>query len=337
MQEENKKQKKHHLFGFLKKKNKNEESSSKIEAKEKKKKKKDQTKRHSVAIEIAKEKPKEPEKVTRQSIAGSSAAASMQRLREKMPNWQEQTRKVMKEAKFETFPIAGDLPRLLTHLSIVKDTGDGEFETIFPYNENMEKKTNTAGDCFQVIKCITQIMEGKQQAANIEQQWKELIVDDEDMSVQKTFLTQILKKVFIDEGEFKEQSPTLTFLKAVNQKIIANATMNLKIVCGDLFFKDSYPMFWEIACILQSRTYLIHYRKQEAASKKKEEYFRFLWELRLVFTKDMLNLDEITMGISTIEFNPETTQGVRDKVLTTLKSLMFADCRIKNVGDEEDD
>ena len=327
--EEKDKKSKKGFFSFLKKKSKSGGLENEVKEKKEKKSKKHGSKHQSMIVNQSV--PQTTQNET-QHTPTRSQTMTMTRLMNTASNWQESTRKVMREGKFETFPIAGDLPRLLKHLSIVKENYDGEFETIFPYDEHTNK-SNKAGDCFQVIKCIAGLFEGQEQQIKIEKEWKELIVDDEDMSVQKTFLMQIMNKVFIQEGEFKDQSPVITFLKAINQKIIANATMNLKIVCKDLLFKDSYPMFWEVACILQERAYLIHYRKQEATSKNPEEYFQFMWELRLVFTKDLMNLEEVSMGISSLMFKKESSQQIREKVQTTLKSILFDDFKIKELGE----
>ena len=328
MSEKEKKTKKG-LFSFLKKKSKSTGIETEHKEKEKKEKK---SKKHSRTQSVSESPTTQTPTETNNESRKTMQAATMMRLMNTATNWQESTRKVMKDGKFETFPIAGDLPRLLKHLSIVKENYDGELETIFPYDES-QNKSNKAGDCFQVIKCIAGIFEGHEQQIKIEKEWKELIVDDEDMSVQKTFLMQIMNKVFIEEGEFKEQSPVITFLKAINQKIIANATMNLKIVCGSLLFKDCHPMFWEVACILQERTYLIHYRKQETTSKKPEEYFQFMWELRLVFSKDLMSLEEVSMGISSLMFKKESSQEIKEKVQSTLKSILFDDYKIKEVNE----
>ncbi|BFU18384.1 hypothetical protein EHI8A_017090 [Entamoeba histolytica HM-1:IMSS-B] len=340
---EEKKQKKHGIFSFLKKKSKSakfeeeglekEDKKEKKEKKEKKRKeeKENERKRHSVAV-VEKKECREP---NRKSYA-QGGSVNISTFMKSLPDWQESTRRVITDCSFETFPIAGDLPRLLKHLSIVREVSEGNYDTLFP-KDGIVNKTSNAGDCLQVITCVTQLLEGEEQAEKVEKEWNETIVNDQDMSVQKTFLIKILKKVFVEETENKEvPSPVITFLKAINQKIIANSTMHLKIVCGNLFFKDSQPMFWEVACILQQKTYLIHYRKQETTSKNPEEYFRFLWELRLVFNSNLTQLEEVTMGISCIEFKPETTEAIRTSVLNTLKSIQFTDCQIKNVGEEDD-
>ncbi|KAL7719322.1 Ras guanine nucleotide exchange factor glfB-like C-terminal domain-containing protein [Entamoeba marina] len=264
---------------------------------------------------------------------------TMKSLMKSLPDWQDSTRKVIAEGKFETFPIAGDLPRLLKHLSVVREVSEGDYDTIFP-TEELEEKANSnivhAGECLQVIKCIAKLLEGEAQASKVETEWNATIDNDEDMSVQKTFLMKILRETFIEQGPYKENSPVIVFLKAINQKIIASSTMRLKIVCGNLFFKDSQPMFWEVAVILVAdKIYLIHYRKQETTSKKEDEYFRFLWELRLVFSMDMTHLEEVMMGVSCIEFNPQTKDDIKENVTSTLKPILFSDCQFRNVGDED--
>ncbi|EMD48540.1 Hypothetical protein EHI5A_231270 [Entamoeba histolytica KU27] len=93
-------------------------------------------------------------------------------------------------------------------------------------------------------------------------------------------------------------------------------------------------MVWEIAVILDGdKTIISHYRRQETTSKNSEEYFRFLWELRLVFNKEMTQLQELKMGINDIEFNPNTISSVRERVESTLESLKFEDCVVSDLED----
>ncbi|KAL7714194.1 Ras guanine nucleotide exchange factor glfB-like C-terminal domain-containing protein [Entamoeba marina] len=319
--EDKEKNSKHSLFGFFKKN---------------KKPKKDKKDRQS---EPPNTKHSSNNSDHPQRKSAGVGQVTMKSLMNSLPDWQDSTRKVITEGNFETFPIAGDLPRLLKHLSVVREVSDGNYDTIFP-TEELEEKANSnvvhAGECLQVIKCIANLLEGEAQATKVETEWNATIDNDEDMSVQKTFLMKILKQIFVEQGPYKENSPVIIFLKAINQKIIASSTMRLKIVCGNLFFKDSQPMFWEVAVILVSdRIYLIHYRKQETTSKKADEYFRFLWELRLVFSMDMTHLEEVMMGVSCIEFNPETKDEVKENVTSTLKPILFSDCQVRNVGDED--
>ncbi|ELP90594.1 hypothetical protein EIN_020730 [Entamoeba invadens IP1] len=317
------KKKKHGFFSFLKRKAKDKSKEVKDASKDKKGDTKD-PKRRSVMVTDK----KEQQRLDRMSIA---TPVNINALMKNLPDWQESTRKVIKDGKLETFPIAGDLPRLLNHLSIVREVSEGNYDTLFPDESAEKTQAPKAGDCFQVIKCICTLFEGDEQCAKIEQEWNSTMANDEDMSVQKTFLIRILTKVFLEDGQQKDVSPVITFLKAINQKIIANSTLHLKMVCGSLLFKDSHPMFWEVACILQDKTYLIHYRKQESTSKKEDEYFQFMWELRLVFSSGLTQLEEVTMGISSIEFRPETRKDVRDNVLDTLKPILFTDVEIKDV------
>ena len=128
------------------------------------------------------------------------------------------------------------------------------------------------------------------------------------------------------------------FLKAVNQKVIASSTMYLKCCCGTIMFKDAQPMVWEIAVILmEEKTIISHYRRQETTSKNDDEYWRFLWELRLVFNKELTQLQELTMGITDIEYQPNTKQEIRDKLESTLQSLLFPECVIQELGEEDEE
>ena len=130
----------------------------------------------------------------------------MMALLKKLPDWRESTRKVIMEGNFETFPIAGDLPRLLLHLSIVKENGE-DLESLFPQtgktdgkvkvNKDTTRRIN-AGDCLVAIQEIAKIFEGEQQRDKVTTEWNKLIDNEEDLSVQKTFLLRILKQVFVE-------------------------------------------------------------------------------------------------------------------------------------------
>ncbi|ELP91396.1 hypothetical protein EIN_154730 [Entamoeba invadens IP1] len=333
MSEKEEHKKKHGFLSFLHFTKKPKESKEEKEAKEKEKKEK---------------KEKEKEKKRRSKRVSTSFDAKQNGtpvittnppqalLPKKNFDWQESTKRVINEERIESFPIAGDLPRLLKHLRITKELENGEYDVLFP-TDDKEYQTNTAGDCFDLIKCITQILEGDEQTKRIEDEWNAVMSNDQDMSVQKTFLMRILSKVFVEEGKFKPSSPVINFLKGVNQKIIANSTLRLKMVCGTMPFKDSHPMFWEIVIVFQDKAYVIHYRKQESISKKPEEYFRFEWELRLVFNNELTQFSEVGMGVSTIEFDPLTKQETRKLVLETLKPICFADFTVTDIDKNEEE
>ncbi|EDR26215.1 hypothetical protein EDI_076310 [Entamoeba dispar SAW760] len=317
-----------------------EEKKEKKEKKEKSKKEKKEAKEKKLTNEENSKLP--PVAIANPKVAGY-ATGSMVNLLKNMPDWRDQTRKVVVEGNFETFPIAGDLPRLLKHLSIVRKTNENEISCLFPEDGNktdgkvkivvdVQGNKVTTGDCLKVIQCITKIFDEKH-CERVEKEWNAVMDNSEDLSVQKTFLMRVLKSVYVDEGS-NEVSPVITFLKAINQKIIASSTMKLKAVCGNLFIKDAQPMVWEIAVILDGdKTIISHYRRQETTSKNSEEYFRFLWELRLVFNKEMTQLQELKMGINDIEFNPNTISSVREKVESTLESLKFEDCVVSDLED----
>ncbi|ELP85115.1 hypothetical protein EIN_080870 [Entamoeba invadens IP1] len=327
---------------------KKEEKKKAKEAKEKEKKDKKDKKSHTRTESVQKKDDKSPSTTTPvvDPKTNGYAAGSMVNLLKNMPDWRDQTRKVVVEGNFETFPIAGDLPRLLKHLSIVRKVGQ-DISCLFP--ENGEKSGGkvkiikdvsghkiTAGDCLSVIKCITKIFDDKH-CEKVDEEWNAVMDNGEDLSVQKTFLMRVLKSVYVDEGT-SEVSPVITFLKAINQKIIASSTMKLKGVCGNLFIKDAQPMVWEIAVILdEDRTIISHYRRQETTSKNGEEYFRFLWELRLLFNKEMTQLQDLQMGINVIEFSPQTNQATREKVETILDSLKFEECAISDIEEDDSD
>ena len=330
------------LFSKIKHTSSDEKEAKKKEKKEKKEKekkeKKDKKDKKTPAAV-----PAVPQKIDAKQQGYSNN--SMVNLLKNMPDWRDSTRKVMDTGKFETFPIAGDLPRLLKHLNIVRKTGD-DIECLFPEGSNSDGKVKiikdtqgtkiTTGDCLKVILCITKIFDSKH-CEKVEQEWNAVMDNNEDLSVQKTFLMQVLKKVYMEEGS-NDVSPIITFLKAINQKIIASPTMKLKGVCGNMFIKDAQPMVWEIAVILDGeQTIISHYRRQETTSKNPEEYFRFLWEIRMIFNKDMTQLQELKMGINEIEFLPETAVSVREKVDTTLEELKFEDCVVQDLEESSDD
>ncbi|GAB1222752.1 hypothetical protein ENUP19_0121G0109 [Entamoeba nuttalli] len=321
----------------------NEEKKEKKEKKEKEKKEKEEAKEKKKGHgRNESQSIKTPPIAANPKVAGY-ATGSMVNLLKNMPDWRDQTRKVVVEGNFETFPIAGDLPRLLKHLSIVRKTNENEISCLFPEDGNktdgkvkivvdVQGNKVTTGDCLKVIQCITKIFDEKH-CERVEKEWNSVMDNSEDLSVQKTFLMRVLKSVYVDEGS-NEVSPVITFLKAINQKIIASSTMKLKAVCGNLFIKDAQPMVWEIAVILDGdKTIISHYRRQETTSKNSEEYFRFLWELRLVFNKEMTQLQELKMGINDIEFNPNTISSVRERVESTLESLKFEDCVVSDLED----
>lgn len=329
------------------------------ESKEEKKEKKEKEKREKKEKKEKKEEKKQSEKTpTPAGLAPTTdnktdsktsgyATNSMINLLKNMPDWRDQTRKVVVEGNFETFPIAGDLPRLLKHLSIVKKVSDSELVCLFPEEgkeadgkvkivKDVKGHKITSGDCLKVIVCITKIFDEKH-CERVQQEWNNVMDNEEDLSVQKTFLMRVLKNVYVDESS-NDVSPVIMFLKAINQKVIASSTMKLKGVCGNMFIKDAQPMVWEIAVILEEdRTIVSHYRRQETTSKNPEEYFRFLWELRMVFNKEMTQLQELKMGINDIEFNQATTPAVRERVDTTLESLKFDDCRIEDMESDSEE
>ena len=93
-------------------------------------------------------------------------------------------------------------------------------------------------------------------------------------------------------------------------------------------------MVWEIAVILEeNRTIISHYRRQETTSKVPSDYFRFLWELRLVFNKELTQLQDLSMYVIEVEFAEVTSEDVRENVKSTLKELMCADPVIKEMDD----
>ena len=96
-------------------------------------------------------------------------------------------------------------------------------------------------------------------------------------------------------------------------------------------------MFWEVAVILFGQDIMmIHYRKQETTSKRDDEYFRFMWELRFVFSSDLQTLKDVFMGVSSIEFKEHTKQEVRDSILSILSDLKFSDCTISSIPESEE-
>ncbi|KAL7720287.1 hypothetical protein QTN25_002793 [Entamoeba marina] len=237
-------------------------------------------------------------------------------------------KKIVVTGNFETFPIAGDLPRLLKHLSIVEDR-DGEFHSLFPekgvidrekFNAPREGEGHVkAGDCLKILEAVAKIFESEDNAKIARDEWKSVMDDTEDLSVQKTFLMQILKKAFVETNQ--NESPVII----------------IKCQCGNLFIKDAQPMVWEIAVIIsEGKTVISHYRRQETTSKNANEYFRFLWELRMTFNRELNQIEGLVMGISDIEFNEETTDAIRDKVTASLSDLMLPDCYVGDIdnGDE---
>ncbi|KAL7713366.1 hypothetical protein QTN25_009031 [Entamoeba marina] len=286
--------------------------------------------------------PDPTEEVDSKKVGYQSNA--MANLLKTLPDWSETTRKIVVTGNFETFPIAGDLPRLLKHLSIVEDR-DGEFHSLFPekgvidrekFNAPREGEGHVkAGDCLKILEAVAEIFESEDNAKIARDEWKSVMDDTEDLSVQKTFLMQILKKAFVETNQ--NESPVIMFLKAINQKIIAPSTMRIKCQCGNLFIKDAQPMVWEIAVIIsEGKTVISHYRRQETTSKNANEYFRFLWELRMTFNRELNQIEGLVMGISDIEFNEETTDAIRDKVTASLSDLMLPDCYVGDIdnGDE---
>ena len=88
-------------------------------------------------------------------------------------------------------------------------------------------------------------------------------------------------------------------------------------------------MFWEVACIQQNnRVYIIHYKKQEATSTNPQEYFKFMWEFRLIFNETLTECEDTSMGISSIEFGKECTAEIKEEVKKGLSSLQYNDCKI---------
>ena len=287
--------------------------------------------------EAAAEQPVEEKK-------GAIPNAAMLNLLKRLPDWGDATRKIIVGTNYETFPIAGDLPRLLKHLAIVQIEGD-DIHSLFPQDKIIANKTeqitigeNTgnnvkAGDCLKLIEKAANVFISEESGSKLASEWNAVMDNGEDLSVQKTFLMQILKKVFVEQCSSGE-SPVILFLKAINQKIIAPSTMRIKCQCGNLFFKDANPMVWEIAVIINGDKPIIsHYRRQEATSKNPSDYFRFVWELRIVFNKELTTLQELSMGITDIEFNEDTSDSVRDRVTSALQSLMLPDCFVGDIDD----
>ncbi|KAL7713783.1 Ras guanine nucleotide exchange factor glfB-like C-terminal domain-containing protein [Entamoeba marina] len=331
-----KKEKKKGLFDLF---SRIKHTSVKAEKKDKKSHKRSESQMNKSQVEPEKPVVADPKK-------DGYTQNTMVNLLKNLPDWRESTRKVIVSGNFETFPIAGDLPRLLKHLSIVKKVSDEEYDRLFPEEGKVNGKVKvikdvpghkiTTGDCLKVILCITKILD-ESKCDTIEKEWNEVMDNSEDLSVQKTFLMRLLKSVFMNESS-QDVSAVITFLKAINQKIIASSTMNLKGVCGNLFIKDAQPMVWEIAVILEeNRTIISHYRRQETTSKNSTDYFRFLWELRLIFNKELTQLQELKMGITDIEFISETSERVRENVTSTLDSLMFPDCNISDLDSSDDE
>ena len=86
-------------------------------------------------------------------------------------------------------------------------------------------------------------------------------------------------------------------------------------------------MVWEIAVILMEQATIIsHYRQQETTSKDPAEYFRFVWELRIVFNKELTKIEDVRMGITKVLFAHETAAHVRGALLASLRELLFPDC-----------
>ncbi|BFU23649.1 hypothetical protein EHI8A_106900 [Entamoeba histolytica HM-1:IMSS-B] len=280
---------------------------------------------------------------TSEQITTNKSASAMANLLKTLPDWSVATRKIIDTTNIETFPIAGDLPRLLKHLTVY-EIHNGDFYSVFPtqgivtehivdYSVSSDGAAINAGDCLKILQTVCMIFESDELAQHLGNEWNAIMDNSCDLSVQKTFLMRILKKVFIEEKTDGE-SPIIMFLKAINQKIIGPATMRVRCQCGSLIIKDAQPMVWEVAVIImEDKTIISHYRRQETSSKKPEEYFRFLWELRMVFNRDLTQLESLVMGVTEIEFDDITLDSVRDKVSSALEPMKSQDCFIGNMDD----
>ncbi|ELP94105.1 hypothetical protein EIN_184720 [Entamoeba invadens IP1] len=271
-------------------------------------------------------------------------SAAMANLLKTLPDYSVATRKTIDSGNFETFPIAGDLPRLLKHMTLF-EVQDDKYFCIFPKKELVESyitsslastegKAVTAGDCLKIMQSVTSVFEAEK-LDKLTSEWNGVMDNSADLSIQKTFLMQILKKVYVEDSD--GESSTIMFLKAINQKIIGPSTMRIKCQCqcsGGVVIKDAQPMLWEVAVIItEDKTIISHYRRQETSSKNPNEYFRFLWELRMTFSRDLTQLEGLVMGVTEIEFNPETTDSVRDKISNALESLKLPDCFVGDIDE----
>jgi len=223
----------------------------------------------------------------------------------------EDTKKIWSRS-FTLLPVGVDLPRLASCISVFNDQVDGSVD--------LANKGNVKKTILDILLALKEMFDGSENQEELEKIKAnyENIPRNDDGSFNSKDLVEFLLK------EFSENSPILQVLKVCNQSIIAPSVIELKLgICPKLMFKDAGGWMIKVELVDSDTVIVSHCKKQQHMDpRKEEEYFEFIWELEMIFNRDVSSLNQVTLSILSLTFGEKTRQDKKDEYLALFNSHM---------------
>ncbi|KAH3756618.1 hypothetical protein Pelo_11559 [Pelomyxa schiedti] len=234
-------------------------------------------------------------------------------------DWHAETLKIWNR-KLEDLPVAIDLPRLCTHISVFDCTNlvhplPPEIDCFAP---SLSQGRPTSTYLNQLLATMAFVLDGQESYDILNCEFGKWI-KSADISEQKTAIIGLLT-------EKLSTSRLSGVLKGINQSILAPANIELRLnMCIALPFKDSQTNVWEIEVFrYDDNIEVIHRRRQvNVDSRKEEEYFEFTWELILLFDQTATTLRHSSINIREFKFGPKTSEDRKQLVTALFHPYMF--------------
>eukprot|EP00005_Dracoamoeba_jomungandri_P000888 CAMPEP_0174251788 /NCGR_PEP_ID=MMETSP0439-20130205/1503_1 /TAXON_ID=0 /ORGANISM="Stereomyxa ramosa, Strain Chinc5" /LENGTH=295 /DNA_ID=CAMNT_0015332201 /DNA_START=64 /DNA_END=951 /DNA_ORIENTATION=+ len=219
--------------------------------------------------------------------------------------WQDDIREIWNRTLWE-LPTYMDLPRLATRMEIYDAEGDKLTEDVNPQN-------------YDKLQIMYQIFVTLAEALNEEDEFQEKIKDtfyeylDPDNDGETTQQLRLFLKEVITEDTLVGK-----VMKACHQKMIFSAFYCIKNRIWDkLPFKDKRGTWFIYVLIRPNNVVEIRHRKTQTGKPEgfeQEGDFAFSWELRLVTSANMEELESISIHITTISFKDEIKKKRRQQI-----------------------
>ncbi|KAH3757130.1 hypothetical protein Pelo_11044 [Pelomyxa schiedti] len=234
-------------------------------------------------------------------------------------NWHAETLKIWNR-KLADLPVAIDLPRLCTHISVFDCATSlivlpPALDAAAPFLPNGRP---TAVFLNQLLATMSFLLDGPEMHDILNSEFAKLINGD-DLTEQKAAIISLLT-------EKLGTSALSNTLKGINQSILAPANIELRLnMCVALPFKDSQTNVWEIDVNrFDDNIEVVHRRRQvNVDARKEEDYFEFTWELILLFDNKASALKDSSINIIEFKFGPKTSEERRRLVSGLFTPFMF--------------
>jgi len=202
------------------------------------------------------------------------------------------------------------------------DSSEDKLEdvTVEGAKEEKKEKNINRGILKEVARVVTDL------AARLE-------TEDQQIKIQKKFEELLQKEKFPDlegvvEDLFKTtigtSCKTAKVLKVIHQNIIFTAVFQLKskvpmtTLTRDVRTRDG----WRITVLFTKNIVVVSHRRREQslATAPPEEQYWFEWELRMMFDKDLNEMESAILRITDLQFGENISPRKREEIKTALSS-----------------